>query len=401
MPWLATVSKSEVKSSTALSDMNNNPTSPVGFNIGGNTSIANLFAGYTNLTTFVGKGLMMYLADGVNVSVVDYPGLFDGCSALTSVDLTGWDMLSNSNSAGFNIRNMFNGCTSLLTVKASDRVVLFVNASHSSGLDTLNGRGNNNGVWERTNASATDPWFGTSLNLVTRYNTDTSKFRIHGEATYVFNTSYRGGRFDNDNTWWKVVTGANAKTLTVGADALEPNEVANFQIDWDVTSKGDLPWTQLFAKNEITSIETKGQAAPLNLYHWFMGYTNLRSFDGSGLDTPVLHQLLRGAHGLLGRHHHQHLQLEHGLFHGCQSRQHVQRLHRARAPRARHQRRPRAPTLTALGGHFHRRRHVGARGPSERQVHGLVREPHDPLFGRWFRGLQRHHRRRRCRHLLL
>lgn len=199
MPWLATVSKSEVKTvNFALSDMNNNPTSPVGFNIGGNTSIANLFAGYTNLTTFVGKGLMMYPADGVNVSVVDYSGLFDGCSALTSVDLTGWDMLSNSNSAGFNIRNMFNGCTSLLTVKASDRVVLFVNSSHSSGLDALNGRGNNNGVWERTNASATDPWFGTSLNLVTRYNTDTSKFRIHGEATYVFNTSYRGGRFDND-----------------------------------------------------------------------------------------------------------------------------------------------------------------------------------------------------------
>ena len=280
MPWLAAVDKAQIAQIVfSRKDMENNDVIWVKFN-----NLSTLFKDYTALTTFDGRGL--------NVSdVTNFSEMLAGCMALTTLDLTGWQMRPQAQAGTLNIINMLGGCTALKTIKVSDGVVLYMNASNSSGLDALYGRGDADGVWERKN-STLDPWFGTSANLSKRYNTYGTGFD-HGNAVYTFTTAYRGGRFENDNTWWKYVTGTVKKELTIGADALETGETGNLEIDWNVAVRGDLPWTKLVGglpivdKTVVTAIKTAGMAAPKNMRQWFMGYTNLTNFDGSGLNTQM------------------------------------------------------------------------------------------------------------------
>lgn len=103
----------------------------------------------------------------------------------------------------------------LSTLTLGKGVVLFVSATNHAGVDGLYGRGDNDGVWERTDSKTNDPWFGTSANLEKRYSSGTP-YVDRGDAVYTFTTAYRGGRFENDNTWWKYTVGANQKTLTIG-----------------------------------------------------------------------------------------------------------------------------------------------------------------------------------------
>lgn len=286
MPWLDAITQADVtRVNFSRKDLNGNDVWYVTF-----ASLGGLFQGYTNLVSFSGVGLN-------TENNLDFSNFLAGCTALTSVDISTWSMRAQAAAATLNIQNMLTGCAALNTISVGDGVVLYISAANTAGLESLYGRGEADGVWERKN-STLDPWFGTSTNLAKRYNTYGTGCD-HGSATYVFTTAYRGARFDdNDNVWWKYVVSGNKHTLVIGADPLEPGETGGFTIDWDIAARGqDLPWNKvvngqpLVDKTKITHIETKGtgttpaQAKPLNMANWFAGYTALTSFDGSGWDT--------------------------------------------------------------------------------------------------------------------
>ena len=285
MPWLDAIDKNSVKYVSFLTQ-----------NTGGQnlskvlfSTLAGVFEGYVNLITFDGSGLN-------TTRVNDFSNLFKGDTALTTISLSGWSMRDQRDAGNLQISGMFEGCNALSTLTLGKDVVLFVSATNHAGVDGLYGRGDNDGVWERTDSKTNDPWFGTSANLEKRYSSGTL-YVDRGDAVYTFTTAYRGGRFDNDNTWWKYTVGANQKTLTIGADLLEPGETGDYRIAR--IERDDLPWLKLVNGQpivditQITYITTVGstvgnmvgQAAPEFMAHWFEGFTSLINFNGSNLNT--------------------------------------------------------------------------------------------------------------------
>lgn len=285
MPWLDAIDKNSVKYVSFLTQ-----------NTGGQnlskvlfSTLAGVFEGYVNLITFDGSGLN-------TTRVNDFSNLFKGDTALTTISLSGWSMRDQRDAGNLQISGMFEGCNALSTLTLGKDVVLFVSATNHAGVDGLYGRGDNDGVWERTDSKTSDPWFGTSANLEKRYSSGTP-YVDRGDAVYTFTTAYRGGRFENDNTWWKYTVGANQKTLTIGADLLEPGETGDYRIAR--IERADLPWLKLVNGQpivdvtQITYITTVGstvgnmvgQAAPEFMAHWFEGFTSLINFNGSNLNT--------------------------------------------------------------------------------------------------------------------
>lgn len=183
-------------------------------------SIANWFADYVNLSVFRGSGL-----DVSNVT--DFSGLFKGCINAANIDMTGWVM-----GASANISEMLGDCRSLKTITVSDTTRIA-----GAGLLNISSMNKANGVWERYDdkGKVKDPWFGTTDNLERRYN-GTILGAAHGDATYRFNTILRGGRFDNDNTWWKFDNVNNI--LSIGADDDEDGETLGKLISETASANG-------------------------------------------------------------------------------------------------------------------------------------------------------------------
>ena len=285
MPWLSAIDKNTIKYVSFLTKTTGGASlSKVLF-----STLAGVFEGYVNMLAFDGSGLN-------TTSVNDFSNLFKGDTALTTINLSGWSMRDQRDANNLTLSGMFEGCTALNTLTVGKDVVLFVDVNNHAGIDGLYARGDNDGVWERTDSTTNDPWFGTSANLEKRYSSNTL-YVDRGDAVYTFTTAYRGGRFDNDNTWWKYTVGANQKTLTIGADLLEPGETGDYRIA--KIERDDLPWLKLVNGQpivditQITYITTVGStvgnmigmAAPLYMAHWFEGFTSLVNFNGSNLNT--------------------------------------------------------------------------------------------------------------------
>lgn len=277
MPWLLTVPASKIKSVVfSTIDLDGAGVSKVMFK-----NMKDLFKDYVNLATFDGRGL-------ITVGTNNFENLFAGCTSLTSIDMTGWEMRNQAATGQLRINGMLEGCTKLAVLRLSDGVVLFVSDANNAGLHGVHGLGKDDGVWERTDAMPTDPWFGTSHNLEARYDKDGTGVD-HGSAIYTFTTAYRGGRFENDNTWWKYTISSNLKTLTIGADALEPGETGNFKIE--KLTKDQVPWIEVVNNKaivditQITNIVMTGNVAPVFMAQWFMGYSSLLIFNGQNMDS--------------------------------------------------------------------------------------------------------------------
>ena len=212
----------------------------------------------------------------------DFGGLFQGCINLTNVDMTGWVM-----GASANIANMLGECRSLRTITVSDSTRIA-----GAGLLDLSVLNKANGVWERYDeeGKAKDPWFGTTDNLERRY-AGIIIGAAHGDATYRFNTILRGGRFDNDNAWWKVDNVNNI--LSIGADDDEDGETLGKEIRETASADGTryLPWLELVDGQPIVTIRNVEQvksyngAQPLDMSYWFKDFVKLNDFDGTGFDT--------------------------------------------------------------------------------------------------------------------
>ena len=125
----------------------------------GNLSM--LFSGFTNLESITNIGNLN------TENAEDMSRMFDGCTSLTTLDLTGWDT-----SKVTDMSNMFNGCTSLTTLNLSNwntseltnTIEMFKDCSN---LTTLNITG-----WDTSNVSdMTDMFFGcTNLSKTVTAN---------------------------------------------------------------------------------------------------------------------------------------------------------------------------------------------------------------------------------------
>lgn len=182
-------------------------------NVSGATSLANLFKGDDKL--IVVEGLSNWSVH----NVLSYDSMFEGCASVTSIDVHGWEMNVNATRV-----NMFKGLDSIISLYLGQYISLEGTALFDS--DTRNAT---MGSWMRATKDADavlyadDPWFGSSDDLVRRYenpagndhgwkNTDT-----YG-AYYYWQTGVFRGRFgENDNAWWSYDRG----TLTFGMDLPE------------------------------------------------------------------------------------------------------------------------------------------------------------------------------------
>ena len=73
------------------------------------TSLANLFEGWSGLTTINNLGNLK------TSEITNMSNMFKGCSALTTLDLSGWDTFKVTD-----MSNMFYGCTNLTTIYVGD-----------------------------------------------------------------------------------------------------------------------------------------------------------------------------------------------------------------------------------------------------------------------------------------
>ena len=158
------------------------------------------FSGCENLTEIVGS---MYL----NTSeVYDMGSMFEGCTALISLDLSHFDTQKVTE-----MSKMFSGCSNLAAIYASDKFVLSAVTSDAdmfAGCEKLKGdiAFDANSV-DKTNAKNQDGYFlnGTSLRPWAKYDAGVLTFYygykpVLGEGEYEMNTTaYRPKWIDNHN----------------------------------------------------------------------------------------------------------------------------------------------------------------------------------------------------------
>lgn len=117
-------------------------------------NLSGLFSGFTNLESITNIGNLN------TENAEDMSRMFDGCTSLTTLDLTGWDT-----SKVTDICYMFNGCTSLTSLNLSNwntseltnTIEMFKGCS---SLTTLNITG-----WDTSNVTDTDDMFDGCTNL--------------------------------------------------------------------------------------------------------------------------------------------------------------------------------------------------------------------------------------------
>ena len=117
-------------------------------------NLSMLFSGFTNLESITNIGNLN------TENAEDMSRMFDGCTSLTTLNLTGWDT-----SKVTDMSNMFNGCTSLTTLnlsnwntsKLTNTIGMFKGCSN---LTTLNITG-----WDTSNVTYTNDMFDGCTNL--------------------------------------------------------------------------------------------------------------------------------------------------------------------------------------------------------------------------------------------
>ncbi|MCR5582067.1 MAG: BspA family leucine-rich repeat surface protein, partial [Eggerthellaceae bacterium] len=207
------------------------------------------FKDYVDLTAFDGSGFDVS-------STTSFASLFEGATYLANVNLTGWEMPASSART-----YMFAGCSGLARLVLTNKVIL---ANTSLG-NTLTKHAASAGSWDVENGV----WFGTTDNVVTRYPADTTFDAELGTdpITYVWHANQIGGRFANDNAWWKFAD----NTLTLGVDdatgTVTVTELAAEQ-PWLKDASG----TTIVTKSKIRYVVATNGIAPINLEDWFYGY---------------------------------------------------------------------------------------------------------------------------------
>ena len=257
LPWLASVDKSAITSVTVRTTDDKGVAASIT-----PASLKAWLKDYTGLLSFDGRGF--------DVSATNsFASLFQGDVNLATVNLSGWVMPAVARDS------FFGNCVAL-----SKLILTKGNILAGTGLSNDLGKLNpSTGSWD---ASVGD-WFGTTDNLVNRYPEGSAFDDLLGDdpITYDWHPSQIAGRFANDNAWWKFEN----KTLTLGvSDASDGKDLTITE------AAADQPWLGVTVngkaiKQVITTVVATGGIKPLTLASWFLGYSNLDTFDGSGMDV--------------------------------------------------------------------------------------------------------------------
>lgn len=287
LPWLASVGSAPISTVVVRTYAGaKDATSGVAAKVTP-SSLASWFASYANLQSFDGRGL-----DVSGVS--DFGSLFQKDAYLTTVNLSGWDMRKASS---LTLTYMFAGCSSLANLTLTWSVIL-----EGTSLDnTLAGHAGAAGVWKDTATRGT--WAGTTDNLVSRYPRAQDAKGINGvagisypteEISYSWVGNELGGRFANDNAWWKF--DKSSGTLTLGVDSTTlPRTVTedSDHLPWRADSRGTTIVDAKLVKSIVAACATDADGkevlssgiAPETLASWLVAHTNLGSLDARGMDV--------------------------------------------------------------------------------------------------------------------
>lgn len=249
----------------------------VGFITTNTISIEGLFEGDAKLRTITG------IDEWDTANITKYDTAFKNNSALTSLDISGWNMKDTATRA-----EMLVGLNALTSITVGPQIIF-----EGTGFDdTLAAHLPTNGSWAYTSAGS--PWFGSTGDVARRYPAakDGVGNLITDDITYTWSSALRGRFPSNDNAWWSY--DANSHTLTLGTDSGSNKIVTEFETS--ATSRV-LPWhkagiirahttgsNNTWTGRYVTSIIINGRLAPMNLAFWFAGYTDVTNINASGMD---------------------------------------------------------------------------------------------------------------------
>ena len=192
------------------------------------------FKDFTNLTTIEG---FEYLN---TENVTNMTGVFNGCSALTLLDLTNFNTAKVSD-----MSYMFMGCSALTTIFVSDKFVT-------------------------NQVTSSDNMFHMCINLIGAIEYDGSK----SDHTYA---NYENGYFSPEGGFNAYAEFDNATgTLTFRRGLSKPAGV------YDLNEGRNLPdWNNLGTNvKKVVFDASFASARPTNCYGWFKDFTNLTTIEG-------------------------------------------------------------------------------------------------------------------------
>ena len=271
------------------------------------TSLSGFFVGCETLETISG---LEYL-NTANVEIMD--NMFNGCSALTSLDLTNFNTAKVTN-----MSYMFNGCSALKsldltnfnTAKVTEMGNMFNGCSALTSLDLTN--------FNTANVKFMDYMFNgcsalTSLDL-TNFNTAKVTYMNNMfEGCSALTTIYASDKFDTDNVKHGLDMFTGCKSLKDYSDSKTDHNYANYGPDgyftpvfdyaefdnatgtltfrrglskpegaYDLNEENNEPgW--LTQKENIYKVVFDASfacARPTSCYRWFYGCTNLTEIKG-------------------------------------------------------------------------------------------------------------------------
>lgn len=178
--------------------------------------------------------------------------MFQNDNHLTTVDFSGWDVVSGAPS----LANMLAGATSLSKMTLGPKSVLA-----GAGLDAISTRTDSDGRWYLPNYT----WFGDCTDMKARYGT--SGNTLGNALVYNWDGTTLGGRFANQNTWWTYVKAS--KLLTIGSDGGSNKTITE--------TADQLPWKDIPGLANVLSVNTNGSTILQNPANWFANHTALRA----------------------------------------------------------------------------------------------------------------------------
>ena len=271
------------------------------------TLLSGFFIGCSTLETISG---LEYLN---TANVTDMSFMFEGCSALKSLDLTNFNTAKVTN-----MGNMFEGCSALTsldltkfnTANVTDMSFMFKGCSALKSLDLTN--------FNTANVKFMDYMFNgcsalTSLDL-TNFNTANVTYMNNMfEGCSALTTIYASDKFDTDNVWNGLDMFTGCKSLKDYSDSKTDHNYANYGPDgyftpvfdyaefdnatgtltfrrglskpegaYDLNEENNEPgW--LTQKENIYKVVFDASfacARPTSCYRWFYGCTNLTEIKG-------------------------------------------------------------------------------------------------------------------------
>lgn len=166
-------------------------------------------------------------------SAVTLENMFLNCKNLTTVDFSGWDVVTGAPK----LTNMLANATSLSKMTLGPRSVLV-----GAGLDNITTRTDSDGRWYLPNYT----WFGDCTDMKDRYGTSGNS--LGASLVYTWDGTTLGGRFKNQNTWW--IYDKASKLLTIGSDNGGDKTITE--------TAEELPWMVIPGLTNILSFNTNG-----------------------------------------------------------------------------------------------------------------------------------------------